>query len=245
MVRKNSIIAYKSNASGGIITVFLFTCSLFLGSIVHGQSNANMYGIASYYADYFDGRTTASGEVFSQDSMTAAHNTLPFGTIVKVTNLTNLKEVILKINDRGPFVAGRIIDLSKSAAEKLDFLSQGIVKVKVEVLGQGSLYKGKSVPSISKAQSLDVAVNSGHHIKDTNSVFTVQVGSFAVRANAENALARLLKIESLGFIKEASVNGKKVFRVQCGKNLNGLEAEQKKKNLMAAFPSAFILKFEE
>ena len=91
-------------------------------------------GVASFYADKFEGRITANGEVYEHQLLTAAHKLLPFGTRVKVTNLKNNLSVIVKINDRGPFVAGRIIDLSKSAAEKLEFIREGITKVKLEVL---------------------------------------------------------------------------------------------------------------
>ena len=91
-------------------------------------------GVASYYADKFVGRTTASGAIYKHNKLTAAHKTLPFGTKVKVTNLNNKKTIIVVVNDRGPFVKGRIIDLSKSAAKKLDFVHEGLVKVKIKVL---------------------------------------------------------------------------------------------------------------
>jgi len=93
--------------------------------------NCHQTGIASFYADKFNGRQTASGEIFDENKLTAAHKTLPFGTIVKVTNLTNNQSVIVRINDRGPFVAGRIIDLSKSAARKIDLINAGVVKVTI------------------------------------------------------------------------------------------------------------------
>ncbi len=89
-------------------------------------------GKASYYADKFEGRQTSNGETFDQSKLTAAHNYIPFGTIARVTNLTNHKTVIVRINDRGPFVTGRIIDLSKSAASLIDMLEAGVVKVKIE-----------------------------------------------------------------------------------------------------------------
>ena len=92
-------------------------------------------GLASYYADKFHGRQTASGEIFDMNALTAAHRTLPFGTKVRVTNLENGKKVVLRINDRGPFVEGRIIDVSLKAARELDFVEQGLVKVRVEELG--------------------------------------------------------------------------------------------------------------
>lgn len=91
-------------------------------------------GLASYYADKFHGRKTASGETFNQTKLTAAHKTLPFGTIVKVTNLENNKSVKVRINDRGPFVDGRVIDLSKKAAKKLKLIHKGIVPVKLKIL---------------------------------------------------------------------------------------------------------------
>jgi|SRR5699024_8864461 len=89
-------------------------------------------GEASYYHNKYRGRKTASGEKFRQYKRTAAHRTLPFGTKVKVTNLRNGKAVRVTINDRGPFVDGRIIDLSRKAARKIDMLNSGIAPVKIE-----------------------------------------------------------------------------------------------------------------
>lgn len=91
-------------------------------------------GVASYYGPGFQGRSTASGERFNMYDMTAAHRTLPFGTNVEVTNLSNGKSVVVRINDRGPFKRGRIIDLSKAAARKIDMISNGTVRVRVKVL---------------------------------------------------------------------------------------------------------------
>ena len=88
-------------------------------------------GLASYYGGKFIGRQTANGEIFVANKLTAAHKTLPFGTMVKVTNLTNNKSVVVRINDRGPFVKGRIIDLSEAAAKKIDMMQQGVVKVEI------------------------------------------------------------------------------------------------------------------
>ncbi len=88
-------------------------------------------GKASFYGDKFEGRKTASGAVFSQRKLTAAHKTLPFGTKVKVTNAANGKKVKVIINDRGPFVAGRILDLSKRSAEKIDMVQQGVATVEI------------------------------------------------------------------------------------------------------------------
>jgi rare lipoprotein A len=91
-------------------------------------------GKASYYADKFQGKKTASGQLYHPDSLTAAHKTIAFGTFVKVTNLKNDKSVIVRINDRGPFVKGRIIDLSRKAMQYLNGIHSGLIHVKVEVL---------------------------------------------------------------------------------------------------------------
>jgi peptidoglycan lytic transglycosylase len=90
-------------------------------------------GVASYYGREHDGRRTASGEVFDMNDLTAAHRTLPFGTRVRVTNLANGREVTVRINDRGPFRRGRILDLSYAAARKLGMVGRGVAKVRVAV----------------------------------------------------------------------------------------------------------------
>ncbi len=94
----------------------------------------SMVGIASYYGPGFHGRKTANGERFNMHELTAAHKTLPFNTKVRVTNLSNKKSVIVRINDRGPYKKGRIIDLSKGAAQKIGLIQTGTAKVKVEIL---------------------------------------------------------------------------------------------------------------
>jgi rare lipoprotein A len=100
-----------------------------------GNVSSPMIGTASYYAHKYHGRTTASGEVFDMHKMTAAHRTLPFGIQVRVTNLTNHRSIVVRINDRGPFVRGRIIDLSLAAAKKLDFVTAGLTQVRIEIVG--------------------------------------------------------------------------------------------------------------
>ena len=93
-------------------------------------------GIASYYGREFHGKRTASGEIYNMRKYTAAHRTLPFGSIVRVTNLSNGRSVKVRINDRGPFVKGRIIDLSYGAARKLGIIESGTAKVRIDVLSR-------------------------------------------------------------------------------------------------------------
>jgi rare lipoprotein A len=92
----------------------------------------SLTGIASFYGKKFHGRRTANGETFNNNALTAAHKTLPFGSKVKVTNLQNRKSVIVRVNDRGPYVRGRIIDLSQAAAKKIGI--KGVARVRLEVL---------------------------------------------------------------------------------------------------------------
>jgi rare lipoprotein A len=95
---------------------------------------AHQVGMASWYGGKFHGRTTASGEPYDMNDLTAAHPNLPFGTKVRVTNLANGRSVVLRINDRGPYVKPRIIDVSRQAAERLGFRRAGLAKVRVEVI---------------------------------------------------------------------------------------------------------------
>lgn len=97
-------------------------------------SSFDQRGQASYYSDVYQGEETASGERYDRNAMTAAHPSLPFGTRVRVTNLDNGREVAVRINDRGPFISGRIIDLSYQAAEQLGMIRSGTAPVEVEVI---------------------------------------------------------------------------------------------------------------
>jgi len=94
-------------------------------------------GVSSFYAEDFHGKLTANGEVYDMYGLTAAHKTMPLNTICRVTNLENNKSLILRINDRGPYIKGRILDCSYGAAKKLDFINQGTTKVKIEVIEWG------------------------------------------------------------------------------------------------------------
>ena len=98
------------------------------------RPSSESVGVASYYGKKFHGRKTASGEQFDMNAMTAAHRTLPFGTKVRVTNLENGNRVVLRINDRGPVSEQRIIDVSYGAAKELGFVTQGLTRVRIEVL---------------------------------------------------------------------------------------------------------------
>jgi rare lipoprotein A len=97
-------------------------------------SGAYQVGMASYYGHKFHGRPTASGEIFDMNGISAAHRELPLGTVIRVTHLGNGRSLIVKVNDRGPFVDGRILDLSLGAAKRLDMIEEGVAEVKIEIV---------------------------------------------------------------------------------------------------------------
>jgi rare lipoprotein A len=140
-------------------------------------------GVASWYGPKFHGRRTANGEIYDMHKLTAAHKTLPFGTRVLVTNLDNGATVVVRINDRGPFVKGRIIDLSKAAAERIDMIGTGTARVKIE----------KYDPSAPRP-----------------AFYSIQVGAYAKVDNASAVIARL-KENGLNAVIEKSQSG--TFRV--------------------------------
>lgn len=167
------------------------------------KSNAE----ASYYAEKYHGRKTASGEIFNMNAMTCAHKTLPFGTVLRVTNLSNNQSVDVRVNDRGPFVKGREIDVSKAAAQKLGMIKTGTARVKIEIVsGNGTASQiakksASSEKSSSSAQKNSVSQNSKALYWD------VQVGSFSNHENANKIAQNLLQngFENVYFQKTASV----------------------------------------
>ncbi len=165
-------------------------------------------GIASWYGTKFHGKRTSSGETYDMYAMTAAHKSLPLPTYVKVTNLNNGKYVVVKVNDRGPFHENRIIDLSYTAAIKLDIVNKGTGLVEVEVVESG--------------QALTVDSNVGAPVKGTTTVsnnngFYLQVGSFGDRVNAENLKKKLDGLgQHLVNISPVVVSGDTLYRVRIG-----------------------------
>jgi len=114
--------------------ILILSLSIGAGLLFAQVKDGKEEGLASWYAGKFQGRTTASGERFDTNKLTAAHKTLPFHTVVRVTNVESSRSVDVRINDRGPFVEGRIIDLSRAAAEKIGLTGRGVVQVRIEVL---------------------------------------------------------------------------------------------------------------
>jgi len=199
-------------------------------------------GIASFYADKFEGRQTANGEIYYHAKKTAAHQKLPFGTIVKVTNLENNKFVVVRINDRGPFVDNRIIDLSKSAAQDLDFVSKGLVKVKIEVIANTNDLPDKKPNTKKKQAKSYYKLNS----KIASPIGKgVQIGSYTDDENVIKIIAKIeLEFKQDVYVEIAEVKKQKLYRVIVGSSTNQIELEKLKKSLQTRYPDCFIVKYK-
>ena len=173
------------------------------------------HGVASWYGPNFHGKLTSNGERYDMHAMTAAHKTLPMNTILKVTNKRNGRSVLVRVNDRGPFVDDRIIDLSNAAAKKLDMIRSGTASVRLEVVGFAGKGK-KSIPSIKKLQKESPK-------EKVLGSYIVQIASFS---RFQGALKTREKYDGLdgyrAVIKDVEQNGRRVFRVQ----LRGFRSEQ-------------------
>ena len=223
------------------------TSLIFIISLSVNAQDFTQEGIASFYADKFEGRTTANGEKYRHSKMTAAHKTLLFGTMVKVTNLENGKSVVVRINDRGPFVQGRIIDLSKSAAEKLGYVNQGLAKVKLEIVDHAGSDDSRgqisSVPQSSTGSSGKIYYKV-HADEFSPSGYGVQIGSYEEMSN----LIKL--IDGIGSkygddvtVRVTNLNGKKVYQVIVGQEKSRDKAEKLKSKLAKTYSKCFVVKF--
>jgi rare lipoprotein A len=176
-------------------------------------------GIASWYGKPYHGRPAADGEIYNMETLVAAHRLLPFNTWLKVTNLANDKSVTVRIIDRGPFVEGRIVDLSKAAARQIDLLGPGIGHVRLEVIGAPV-----DVPS--------------------NDFYAVQVGAFSVAANAERV--RLQYAQRFGTAQLAVKQGAvPLWRVLIGKEPSIQSAQELANVLGAENKDVFVVRLDE
>ena len=190
-------------------------------------------GLASWYGGKFHGRLTASGEVFDMYKKSAAHKTLPLGTYVKVQNLSNKKTTVVRINDRGPFVKGRIIDMSYAAAKDIGLIGPGLAKVKIEALA-------KEVDKINSPTGVRPVVE----IRDLDKGrFTVQVGAFKEKAHALKLLDRLIVVFNHVEIRIGNAKGLgSVYRVMVSRTntlKKAIEIEKKLEGM--GFEQAFIV----
>ncbi|GIU74531.1 MAG: hypothetical protein KatS3mg004_1618 [Bryobacteraceae bacterium] len=175
-------------------------------------------GLASWYGHPYHGRPSSSGEIYDMDQLTAAHRTLPFGSIVEVKNLDNGRTVTVRINDRGPFAEGRIIDLSRAAARQIGLIGPGTALVRIQLLGYAD-------PEAARAPAL----------------YTIQAGAFADRRNAERFQQKLRRqYEPVDIV--ASVSSPVVHRVYVGRFGDLREAEAAAARLRREVQDVFVVR---
>jgi len=171
---------------------------------IDSASGFRQQGVASWYGRQFHAKKTANGETYDMYAMTAAHKTLPFGTMVEVKNVETGKSVIVRINDRGPFCRDRIIDLSFCAAEKIGMIRNGTAAVEVTALGKDDAFLKASDKSVA-----DPVYFTGD--------FTIQAGSFTNAENAENLKKSLEKVAQNVCVASFEKNGRIFYRVRVGR----------------------------
>jgi rare lipoprotein A len=214
----------------------------------------NKTGIASWYGPKFHGKLTANGEIYNQYALTAAHKTLPLPSAVKVTNLKNNKSIVLRINDRGPFVNDRIIDLSSKAADILDLKREGTGLVRVQILREKSLYleklakqgsfpeindlKETELPNITIPSKVAVKIKDtknqkivtkkiNYNLKNLNKEYKIYIklASFSSKKNAEIMKKKVSYIDKVKIYKIYKLN-KTLYQVKAGPFLSVEKVDQ-------------------
>lgn len=242
--------AGKEKLVAKLVGVFLLVNSF---GTVYTQEVFVQYGNASVYSDKFEGRFTANGEKYVPQDFTAAHLSLAFNSKVRVINLETNQSVIVRINDRGPFVQGRIIDLSRAAAEKIGMLKDGVVRVRIEMVKDEEskdepVFKtpaaSQPAPEPAKIAKTDKPARTYYQLEASAaspSGFGVQVGSFQELANfvRMSQSVRALTNEKI-MVEVTEINQVTIHRVIIGNFPERKLAETLKAKLQSAFPDCFI-----
>lgn len=190
-------------------------------------------GYASWYGADFQAKKTSNGETYNMHAHTAAHKTFPMNTVVKVLNVENGKSTIVRINDRGPFVEGRIIDLSNAAAEDIDMVKVGTAKVRLEIIGFGGVINKDNKQEAQNVQSDDVLSNEFKVDNTPKSVsggaFAIQVGAFRHKEGAQVTQERFSHIPPYqSVIQEFELDNAPIYRVF----LRGFQSEQEARDFL-------------
>lgn len=231
-----------------IIALFIWSASL--------SAQSAQYGDAAYYSDDLHGKATASGEVYDKNKLTAAHKTLPLGSIIKVTRVDNGRSVRVRVNDCGPHTKGRIVDLSRAAAEKINLVWDGVTRVRIDVISRGTgkspcAMSNQAIPTSFSQDGSRIGIRGGEPTLGVTAAnglvapaavgtypieglrpmiggFAVQVASFT---QFENTAAKAEEMESKGF-KNVLINTDGVnYRVLLGPFDNKASAESYEENL--------------
>ncbi|MDX2323035.1 septal ring lytic transglycosylase RlpA family protein [Campylobacter hepaticus] len=227
---------HSSSSAKGTMKPYTINGKTYYPTVVSVGETAD--GIASWYGPGFHGKKTSNREIYNQDGLSAAHKTLPMNTILKVTNLNNKREVIVRVNDRGPFVNNRIIDLSKGAASEIDMLASGTAPVRLEVIGFGSKNSGNNIvhSNVNYGSSGEI-VNNGQIYEGGN--FMVQIGAFKNSDGARTIESKYKTYRTYSStIRKSSADGlSRVF-------LTGFRSEDEARDFAASgvFSGAFVVR---
>lgn len=259
-------LASSSKSSSATMKPYTINGKTYYPTTVNVGESAQ--GTASWYGPNFHGKKTSNGETYNMNAMTAAHKTLPMNTMVKVINLKNNKSTIVRINDRGPFVAGRIIDLSKAAASAIDMLGSGTAPVRLEVVGfsgsvsaqttqttqttQNGTYSGTGVSggvinknTIKEGVKTAIKTKTNEALSSALStiggIFMVQIGAFKNEAGAKAFSQKYSGTNGYkSVIKTFEIDGQKIYRVF----LDGFRSEAEARDFVNSknFGGAFIIR---
>jgi rare lipoprotein A len=206
------------------------------------EPDYNETGVASWYGADFQGRPTANGEIFDMNVVSGAHPTLPIPSLVEVTNLTNGRSIVVRINDRGPFVSSRLIDMSARGAELLGFKQQGHANVRVRYVGPATPEPVVTADNISTGRASVVAQATPPTNPAANGQAFVQVGAFSQLANAERARDQAINLGPVRLIQTAQADGNPLYRVVLGPVSSRMEADVKAQEMSTnGFSGARVL----
>jgi rare lipoprotein A len=236
------LLLAKYNIMKKLQIILLLIVSIAFSFAATAQVKHPQVGIATFYHKKFEGHKTSSGERYRSRLFTAAHRTLAFGTMVKVTSLKTGKWVIVRINDRGPFVKHRIIDLSRGAAEELDIIGKGSHKVKVEI------YNGTDLPIHNEPPvELAVAPSDARYFnisidEDRLMGFAVQIASYNDMDNLLDFLSKIDRTIKQQLITQVSIiNDKRVYRLLVGQFVSRADADTYAEKHQNLFPGCFSI----
>ena len=205
-------------------------------------SRAQEAGFASYYHDYFTGKVTASGERYDPNKLTAAHKSLPIGTMIRVTNIDNNKSVIVRVNDRGPYVKSRILDLSKAAAAQLGYIPSGFAKVTYEVI-ENPILQIRDTFTEEQPDDRFYVVN----VVDSSvkMAYGVKLGSFDDPKLAFVVSKELrTQYNATAFIQTVKLMKGNLYRIFVGNFISQEEAEQLKYELKKGYPDCIVVSYD-
>jgi rare lipoprotein A len=215
--------------------------------VICGHVSAQEVGFASYYHEYFNGKKTANGEIYNDAKMTAAHKTLPLGTIIKVTNLENNRSIVVRVNDRGPYVKDRILDLTKSGAIALGYLNKGTARVTYEIVNGR-----ETTPVIAQPDTVHIDTRPNLYYEISQPDTAESMGYGIKVASYEDAQQLLtisrdiqIKYKIKSYIQVVSLLKGNLYRIFAGNYKSTEEAEEARKQLKATFPNCYVIQYEK